>query len=291
MKEGRALIPRYTREWTDHNVSDPGIMLLELFAWLTETAIFHLNQVPDTSIEHFLKLVDICREVQNGQREDLEAAIGRAIKALEERHRAVTAAEFEALAIQLASQEQPPVARAKYVGLVDELCEHPVSHPGGPPVMALIIVVPDDPKNDRPTPSQPLTDKIFHELKERSLVTTRLHVIGPEYVEVRVEKETTVVRRPGSGLTKQQIQEAIGRFLHPLTGGPEGKGWPFGRWVYRSELFQLLEGLPYVDHVESLKVTPVSPNGISHAEGIEIPPSALIYAPNRNIYVTVEDLR
>ena len=34
--EGRALIPVYSRDWTDHNVSDPGITFLELFAWITE---------------------------------------------------------------------------------------------------------------------------------------------------------------------------------------------------------------------------------------------------------------
>ncbi len=32
--EARRLIPRYCPEWTDHNVSDPGITLIELFAWM-----------------------------------------------------------------------------------------------------------------------------------------------------------------------------------------------------------------------------------------------------------------
>jgi predicted phage baseplate assembly protein len=45
--EARRRIPAYTPEWTDHNESDPGIALVELFAWLAETSIFRLNQVPD----------------------------------------------------------------------------------------------------------------------------------------------------------------------------------------------------------------------------------------------------
>ena len=34
--EARALIPRYTPEWTNHNESDPGIAIMQLFAWFTD---------------------------------------------------------------------------------------------------------------------------------------------------------------------------------------------------------------------------------------------------------------
>jgi predicted phage baseplate assembly protein len=57
--EMRALIPRYAREWTDHNTSDPGIMLLELFAWLTEALIYRINRIPGASEVRFLELLRI----------------------------------------------------------------------------------------------------------------------------------------------------------------------------------------------------------------------------------------
>ena len=287
--EGRSLIPRYSKEWTNHNPSDPGITLLELFAYLAEAAIFQLNQVPDGSLENFLRLLAVCREGLEGIREPIDQTVGRALGALEEGQRAITAAEFEALTMQAGSREQPPVARAKYVRLVDELCVHANAHPGEPLAPSTIIVIPDDRASDRPVPSQAFMDRLFQYLKDHSLLATRIHVIGPEYVEVRID--TAVVRRPGSGLTVPQLQESLNRFLHPLLGGQEGTGWPFGRWVYRSEIFQLLEGLPQVDHVVSLELQPLSPNGIAHTEGIEIPSSALIYAPRGNIIVTVEDVR
>ena len=50
--EGRALIPRYAPTWTDHNVHDPGIMLVELFAWIVEQLIYRANRIP---IRHRLK--------------------------------------------------------------------------------------------------------------------------------------------------------------------------------------------------------------------------------------------
>jgi predicted phage baseplate assembly protein len=50
-------IPQYTPEWTDLNPSDPGVTLVELFAFLTETLLFQLNQVPDRNYVKFLQLL------------------------------------------------------------------------------------------------------------------------------------------------------------------------------------------------------------------------------------------
>ncbi|HYH04844.1 MAG TPA: hypothetical protein VEC37_17265, partial [Bacillota bacterium] len=55
--EARSLIPVYSREWTNHNYSDPGIMLLELFAWLTESTLYRLNQIPEATYRRYLKLL------------------------------------------------------------------------------------------------------------------------------------------------------------------------------------------------------------------------------------------
>lgn len=52
-------IPAYTPEWTDYNDSDPGITLMQLFAWLGEIIIYRLNQVPEKNYEKFLELVGI----------------------------------------------------------------------------------------------------------------------------------------------------------------------------------------------------------------------------------------
>ena len=57
--EAKRRIPRYSPQWTDHNVSDPGITLVELFAWLTEQYLFRLNQVPDKNFITFLDLIGV----------------------------------------------------------------------------------------------------------------------------------------------------------------------------------------------------------------------------------------
>ena len=57
--EAKRLIPRYCPEWTNHNLSDPGVALIELFAWMSEMVMYRLNQVPDRLYVKFLDLVGI----------------------------------------------------------------------------------------------------------------------------------------------------------------------------------------------------------------------------------------
>jgi predicted phage baseplate assembly protein len=52
-------IPVYAPEWTDHNESDPGIALLELFAYLGESLLYRFNQIPDTTKIAFLRLLGV----------------------------------------------------------------------------------------------------------------------------------------------------------------------------------------------------------------------------------------
>jgi predicted phage baseplate assembly protein len=55
----KTLIPRYCPEWTDHNVSDPGITLIELFAWMTDMVLYRVNQVPDKMYIKFLEMIGV----------------------------------------------------------------------------------------------------------------------------------------------------------------------------------------------------------------------------------------
>jgi predicted phage baseplate assembly protein len=57
--EAKRLIPRYCPEWTDHNVSDPGVAMIELFAWMTESMLFRLNRVPDRTYIAFLDMIGV----------------------------------------------------------------------------------------------------------------------------------------------------------------------------------------------------------------------------------------
>lgn len=55
--EAKRMIPQLCPEWTNHNLSDPGVALIELFAWMTETMLFRLNQVPDVFYTRMFNLL------------------------------------------------------------------------------------------------------------------------------------------------------------------------------------------------------------------------------------------
>ena len=60
--EAIRLIPQYCPEWTNFNPSDPGITLVQLFAWMTEMVIYRLNKVPEKNYLAFLDLMGIQRQ-------------------------------------------------------------------------------------------------------------------------------------------------------------------------------------------------------------------------------------
>lgn len=57
--EAVRLIPQYCPEWTNHNIADPGITLIELFAWMSEMIIYRLNKVTDKNFLAFLDLMGV----------------------------------------------------------------------------------------------------------------------------------------------------------------------------------------------------------------------------------------
>jgi len=59
VKECLLRIPRYCPEWTNYNPSDPGVTLIELFAWLTDQMLSRFNQVPRRNYITFLELLGI----------------------------------------------------------------------------------------------------------------------------------------------------------------------------------------------------------------------------------------
>src|SRR5262245_56145248 len=59
LDELRARLPIHNPEWTNFNRSDPGVTLLELFAFLTESLLYRTNQIPERNRLAFLSLLGI----------------------------------------------------------------------------------------------------------------------------------------------------------------------------------------------------------------------------------------
>jgi hypothetical protein len=113
VEEARTLLPAHTAAWTDYNASDPGITLLELFAWLAEMLIYRANQVTDAHVIAFLRLLGGPDWPDWEWQPDwnVEDQLRSTLQELRSTYRAVTVADWE----QLALESSPAVARVRCV--------------------------------------------------------------------------------------------------------------------------------------------------------------------------------
>ncbi len=178
--------------------------------------------------------------------ESLEAVRVRGPKALRHRDRAMAASDFE----DLAFQASPRVARARTLS---------ASGAGDAGAVTLLVVsASSDPK---PVPDLQLLDRVRTHLEARLAATADLRVIGPDWLRMTVEAEVVPARLEASTDVQAAVQERLRSFLHPLTGGLDGRGWAFGARPYRSDFYALIESTPGVDHVRRLTVTEAAEEG------------------------------
>lgn len=254
VQEGVALIPMYSRRWTNHNAADPGITLLELFAYLTDVLLYRLNRISDGNRLKFLKLLtgEPTRPELNG--EALESALREATLAVGRLSRAVTCDDFERLARMATDGEssEKQVQRSLCLPRRDLDASAAEERRRDRPGHTSVIFIPGDPWADEQT-VQTMRDRLRSYFEPRRLLTSRVHVIGPRYLDVGVS--IRVAGLPGSSrsaVTSAASRE-LTRFFHPLAGGPEGLGWPFGRSVFTSDIYRLIENIDGVDFIKAVE--------------------------------------
>lgn len=242
VEELRALIPRYCPEWTNHNLSDPGITLIELFCWVAEGLIYRSNRIPEASQRRILELLGINSP---GTVEEGRAA---AIRALQGPWRAVTAGDFEELVLE----RFPRVARVRC--LADRVLDGESANQERIGHVSLIIVPTGE--DERPFPTPALLEEVHRFLDERRLIACRHHVVGPLYTDVSLAAAVVCNSAMKPEGVRARLVEALQCFFAPnASGGAAGsRGWAFGRPVHQSEVYAVLEGVAGVDHVESLSL-------------------------------------
>src|SRR5438045_4156867 len=57
--DAKRLVQRNCPEWTDHNVSDPGVTLIESFAFMVDQLLYRLNRMPERNYIKFLELIGL----------------------------------------------------------------------------------------------------------------------------------------------------------------------------------------------------------------------------------------
>lgn len=271
--EARALIPSLDPGWTNHNPSDPGIVLVELLAWLTEMLLFQVDEVPPASTGKFLDLLDGPGR-DRAAAASLDDAIRDTIRGLRERYRAVTAHDYEHLALHDWPQTQAAqdlgdagrLARVRCVPRRDLEADDPAGRAEVAPGHVSLVVIPaPGPGVTHPEPTDELRAGLAELLTPRRMLTTHLHVVGPSYVAVEVAANLALHGDAPPQVALGEARRALDAFFDPLTGGADGSGWPFGRDVYASEVYAVLDRLPLLDYVEDVRLT--GPRPLTAADG------------------------
>jgi hypothetical protein len=232
-----------------------------------------------TTVPYVDKVTNTEAAAGGADAESLESLRDREPRKLRHNNRAVTLEDYEDLA-RLAS---PDVARAKCIPLLDlskndglDVQNPPGQTPKAPGQVGVIIV----PRSTeaKPLPSLELIRRVQDYLEAHCLPTVTISVVGPLYISVSVTAEIAVTSPEGASAVKQSVEQKLASFLHPLTGGLDGKGWDFGREPHKSDFYALLEAIPGVNYVRTLNVSPPP-----YPVGVRETGRFLVYSGNHEI--------
>jgi predicted phage baseplate assembly protein len=194
--------------------------------------------------------------------ESLEQAVIRAPRILRTRDRAVTAEDFEVLAQQAGTGA---IARVRC------LPASPTRQAGTVGLLVVPYANTDGIELDEGIPPQQfslspaLQEQVLQYLDERKLLGVQVQLQEPEYVGVAVQTEVILEPAYNNPLATEQIRRnlriSLYKYLNPLTGGIEGKGWPFGRPVYTSDIIALMQQTPGVRYLGTVLLFSIRKQG------------------------------
>ena len=212
--------------------------------------------------------------------EDIENAKRRGPMALHSRSRAVTLDDY----VELAREAAPEVARVRCVPAGDGAA-------GGVRVLVVPAVQQEDGgrlRLEQLVPAESTLASIAAHLEQRRTIGARVTIQPPVYQGI-----TVVARlRPRSRTIPQQVQaaalEALDRWFHPLRGGPDGSGWPFGRPAHIGDVYSVLQrvrGVEYIEDARLFAADPITGQRGTATQRIVLDPHALVFSYDHQVVV------
>ena len=288
VQEAQALIPVYAPEWTNHNESDPGITLTELFAYLSEILMYRLNRVTDANVSAFLKLIDGIERIPSTHRRGMVCRVEGDENALNDKVRDIVSNQrsqnhtvtCEIYKVLVSAAD--PQLKVREFALKDEVRSvvlnlreqdravtpqdfERLALAADPGVKrAACVPLRDLTKAklaDRIKKAEAhvsvvivssagdLTGVVNSYLEPRRLLTTRVHVVPPRFVTIAVHVSLTLKADAVQKEVDAEVRKRLTHFFNPLGDEHGHTGWPFGRDVYVSEVLRLVDQTPGVDFV------------------------------------------
>jgi hypothetical protein len=144
----------------------------------------------------------------------------------------------------LATEASPEVARVRCI---------PVLGPDGRAQrgwVTLLVL----PRSTEPQPALngELAKAVRAHVAARLPVGAQVRVVGPQYALISVRAIVVPADPSLAAIVEARVRRALDRFLHPLQGGREGRGWMFGEAVYLSQIANVIEAVEGVGHAEEI---------------------------------------
>src|SRR5262249_30267828 len=145
-------------------------------------------------------------------------------------------------------------------------CLGPGAQPGDAssirPGQVFLIVLPQIETPGRPQPDQLVLSEerrqaVLEYLRARCVLGASVEVWMRQITWIKVSVELLVAEHSHADLiadVRRHAERERYTYLNPYTGGPQRDGWPFGRDLHLSELYGLLQKIPFVEYVEGVRV-------------------------------------
>jgi predicted phage baseplate assembly protein len=209
--------------------------------------------------------------------ESVRDAAARGPLLLRTRDRAVTPEDYE----HLAREAAPEAARVRCVPVDDQGAVRVLVVPAVPDEVQLSFGALDL--------DQAMHARIVQYLDERRCVGARVSVEPPYYQGITVVAALRALPRTSVEGLRSRAIDALYGYLNPVSGGPTGDGWPFGRPAQAGEIFAVLQRVHGVDLVEDVRLfraDPISGDHGSAEQRVDLPSNGLVFPFGHQVKVT-----
>ncbi len=218
-----------------------------------------------SGVPYVARVINHKSAINGADGESLEQAVIRAPRMLRTRDRAVTAEDFEVLAIAggagaIARVRCLPV-NPQTVGTISLLVVSQANTNAMATATPLGSTTQEGIAPEKFALSPALQEQVLQYLDERRLLGVKVQLQEPEYVGVSVQAQVSVEPVYENTLAREEILRkirfALYSYLNPLTGGSDRKGWAFGRPLYQSDIVALLQQIPGVLYLGAVLLFPI----------------------------------
>jgi predicted phage baseplate assembly protein len=215
--------------------------------------------------------------------ETVDEAMVRGPLLLRSRGPAVTSEDFE----EIAKEAAPEAARIRCV---------PAGMDGPEAGAVRVLVVPNVASEagrlpfERLLPPELMLQAVTEGLEKKRLIGTRISVEPPVYQGITVVSRVRAKQSSNPIRLQAHAVTALYEYFHPISGGPDSTGWPFGRPILLGEIYAVLQRVTGVEFVQDARLfgaDPISGERGQAVDRIDVGANALVFSFDHQVMVEV----